>query len=274
MIKQIIQIADVHLRCIQRMEEYTEQLTKLIDKIQEITRPFKKEEVRIAICGDLLHQKNSLSPELIVFASSFIRQLEEFGKVIVIAGNHDLIVNNQSRKDALTAIFETASFENSFFLDYELEFQSGYVIDENITWAVYSIYNDFMRPNIEQAKGEAPENKVIGLYHGMIVGAQLNNGQIVDSGVDRGLFQGCDFVLAGDIHKRQVLKKGKVEIVYPGSLIQQTFGETITQHGFAVWNVETNEHQFVDLESDYGLYDMEINSFEDIDMDKERLINY
>ena len=49
MIKQIIQIADVHLRCVQRMEEYTEQLTKLIDKIQEITRPFKKEEVRIVI---------------------------------------------------------------------------------------------------------------------------------------------------------------------------------------------------------------------------------
>lgn len=274
MIKKIIHISDVHIRCLQRMEEYSEQLTLLMDKLQEITRAYKKEEVRIVICGDLFHQKNTLSPELIVFASAFIRQLEEFGKVIVIAGNHDLIVNNQSRKDALTALFETASFENSFFLDYELEYQSGYIIDENITWSVYSIYNDYLRPNIDQAKEEAPDNKVIGLYHGMIVGAQLNNGQIVDSGVDRGVFQGCDFVIAGDIHKHQSLKKGKVEIVYSGSLIQQSFGETITQHGFVVWDVSDNSHQFIELPSEYGLYDFEIKSFDDIDMNRERLINY
>lgn len=273
-IKQIIQIADVHLRCIQRMEEYTEQLTKLLDKIQEITRPFKKEEVRIVICGDLLHQKNTLSPELIVFASTFIRQLEEFGKVIVIAGNHDLIVSNQSRKDAITAIFETASFDNTYFLDYELDFQSGCVVDENITWAVYSIYNDYLRPDIETHKESHPNNKIYGLYHGMIVGAQMNNGQVADSGVDKNIFQGCDVVLAGDIHKRQSIKRGKTEIVYSGSLIQQNFGETITQHGFEVWDVDSNSHQFVELDSDYGLYDIEINSFEDIDLDRERLINY
>lgn len=273
-IKQIIQLSDIHLRCIQRMEEYTEQLTKLLNKIQEITRPFKREEVRIVICGDLLHQKNTLSPELIVFASTFIRQLEEFGQVIVIAGNHDLIVTNQSRKDAITAIFETASFSNTYFLDYELEFQSGCMVDNNITWAVYSIYNDFLRPDIETMKEQYPSNKIIGLYHGMIVGAQLNNGQVAESGVDKNVFQGCDFVLAGDIHKHQVLKRGKTEIVYPGSLIQQNFGETITQHGFEVWDVQTNEHHFVELESEYGLYDIEINSFEDIDLDKERLINY
>ena len=47
---------------------------------------------------------------------------------------------------------------------------------------------------------------------------------------------------AGDIHKRQEIKRGDVKIVYPGSLIQQTFGETVTQHGFAVWDLEKKTH--------------------------------
>jgi DNA repair exonuclease SbcCD nuclease subunit len=80
--------------------------------------------------------------------------------------------------------------------------------------------------------------------------------------------------MAGHIHKRQVLKRGDVKIVYPGSLIQQTFGETVSQHGFAVWNLEDMTYRFEDLDSDYSLYDMEIENFDDLDDDKEKLINF
>jgi DNA repair exonuclease SbcCD nuclease subunit len=80
--------------------------------------------------------------------------------------------------------------------------------------------------------------------------------------------------MAGDIHKRQVLKRGNVEIVYSGSLVQQTFGETVSQHGFVVWDIEHMTHEFIDLESDYGLYDIKIESIEDLNEDKERLINF
>jgi DNA repair exonuclease SbcCD nuclease subunit len=108
----------------------------------------------------------------------------------------------------------------------------------------------------------------------MIVGASLNNGTVVDNGVEGSLFDGCTCVMAGDIHKRQVLKRGDVDIVYPGSLIQQTFGETVSQHGFVVWNIENMTHEFIDLKTEYGLYDIEIESLEDFDEDKEKLINF
>lgn len=274
MIKLVIQVGDIHIRNFQRLEEYNEQLMKFIEKCKEISEPYEYEEVRIVICGDILHQKNTLSSELISFTSSFIRELEKIAKVVLIAGNHDLIVNNKTRKDAITGIFETALFDNSYFLDYDLDFQSGYVIDDNITWAVYSIYNDYLKPDISKAKTEQPNNKVVGLYHGMIVGATLDNGFVADCGIDGDIFKGCDCVMAGDIHKRQELKRGDIPIVYSGSLIQQTFGETITQHGFSVWNMETLEHKFIDLDNDYGLYDFEISSFDDIDNDKELLKNY
>lgn len=274
MIKLIIHAADIHIRNIQRHEEYAAQLTQFIEKCKEVASPFKKEEVRIVLAGDLVHQKNQTSPELFVFASTFIRQLEEIAQIIIISGNHDLLVNNTSRKDTMTALFETANFQNSVFVDGYLGFDSGTLIDDNVTWALYSIYADYRKPDIAQARQENPTNTVIGLYHGTIIGATLNNGTVMQDGTDGETFNGCDIVMAGDIHKRQELKRGNVPIVYPGSLIQQTFGETVTQHGFCVWNLEEKTHRFIDLDTEYGLYDFQISGVDDMDENKETLINY
>lgn len=273
-IKLVIQIADIHIRQFQRLEEYGEVLDEFIKKCKKITENYDKDEIRIVICGDLFNNKNNISNELMVFASFFLRQLEEIAKVIVIAGNHDLIVENQTRTDTLTALFDTANFENCIFLDAELDYKSGCAIDNNIVWCLYSIYEDFLRPtNIEETKEEHPNSKFIGLFHGQVIGSTLNNGYVSDSGLDGDAFEGCDCVMAGHLHKRQVLKRGDVEIVYPGSLIQQTYGETVSQHGFAVWDVENMKYEFIDIDSDYGLYDVEIDRIDDIEEDKEKLIN-
>jgi DNA repair exonuclease SbcCD nuclease subunit len=274
-IKCIIHLADIHIRNFQRLEEYSEQLTKVVDKCKEIASKYDKEEVRILIAGDLVHSKNTISNELMVFASYFLRQLEEIATVIVIAGNHDLIVENQARTDTMTALFDTADFQNCKFLDAMLDYKSGCAIDNNVVWCLYSIYEDFLRPTtIEEVKESNPNTKMIGLFHGQVVGSTLNNGYVSDSGLDGEAFEGCDCVMAGHLHKRQVLKRGDTEIVYPGSLIQQTYGETVSQHGFAVWNVENMSYKFVDIESDYGLYNVEIDNVNDVDEDKERLINF
>jgi DNA repair exonuclease SbcCD nuclease subunit len=274
MIKKVIHLADIHIRPYQRLEEYTNKLNDLKENIKGLIDSYDKEEVRIVISGDIVHSKNQISNELIAFVSSWIRELEDFGRVIVISGNHDLVVDNKSRIDTLTAIFTAANFQNSIHLDSYLGYDSGIIVEDNVTWALYSIFTDYKRPNIEQAKEDYPNNIVIGLYHGTVVGATLNNGTVMDSGTSGDEFEGCDFVMAGDIHKRQVIKRGDCEIVYPGSLIQQTFGETVTQHGFAVWDLEKKTYEFVDLPLDYELYDFEIKSPEDLDENKEILINY
>lgn len=273
MIKKIIHCSDIHIRNYQRLEEYAEQLTHFVNVCHEIAKDYDREEVRIVISGDILHSKNDISSELITFTSAFLRQLEAICDVIVIAGNHDLIVNNATRKDAISAIFETANFDHCHLLDMALEYQSGCVVDDNITWCVYSIFNDFLRPDIEQAIIDNPENKFIGLFHGMIVGAKLQNHQIAENGLDTDIFKGCHCVMAGDIHKRQTIKRNGVKLVYPGSMIQQTFGESINNHGFVLWDVETMTHEFIDLESQYGLYDIELHSIDDLETNNEKLLN-
>ena len=274
MIKKVIHLADIHIRPYQRLEEYTNKLITLKEKIKESVGSMNRDEIKIVISGDIVHSKNTISNELITFVSSWIRELEEIASVIAISGNHDLLTDNKSRIDTLTAIFTAAKFDNAIHLDSYFGYDSGIIVEDNVTWVLYSIFSDFKRPNIEQVKKDYPNNIVIGLYHGTVVGATLNNGTVMDSGVSGDLFEGCDFVMAGDIHKRQVIKRGDCEIVYPGSLIQQTFGETITQHGFALWDLENRSYEFIDLPLDYELCDFEIKSPEDIDNDKEILINY
>lgn len=274
MVKCIIHCADIHIHNYQRQDEYAEQLNKFIEKCKEISSKYEKDEVRILISGDLFHSKHSISNELFVFASFFLRQLEEVAPVVIISGNHDTLVNNSSRLDTLTALFDTAVFKNCKYLDQMLDYQSGCVVDDNIIWALYSIFDDFNKPDIESAREENPDKKVIGLYHGMVVGATLNNGFLVQDGFDGDAFEGCDVVMAGHIHKLQDIKRNGVEILYPGSLIQQTFGETVSQHGFAVWDVNTMTYEYIELPTEYGLYDVSIETIEDIDEDKERLINF
>lgn len=273
MVKLIIHCADIHIRNFQRAEEYEEQLNKFISLCGDAASGYERDEVRIVVAGDLVHSKNTISNELIVFASYLLRELEKIGNVVVIAGNHDLVIDNMSRVDTMTAIFETAKFENCIFLDNVLGYESGCLVDDNVIWALYSIYTDFARPSsIEEEKERHPDARVIGLVHGQLVGSVVN-GYVADSGIDGKMFTGCDCVMAGHIHKRQVLKRGDCEIVYPSSLIQQTYGESVTQHGFAIWDVETMAYRFVNIDNDYSLYNIEIDSIEDIDDDKERHIN-
>ena len=275
MIKCIIHCADIHIRNFIRYEEYAEQLEKFMNECEKIASNYERDEVRILIAGDIVNQKNNISNELIVFTSIFLRRLEEIATVIVISGNHDMVMSNTSRTDTLTGIFQTAGFTNCRYLDMILEYKSGCVVDDNVIWAVYSTHEDYRKPDIERTIEENPGKTVIGLYHGLITGAKMDNGTLSDSGLDEDAFAGCDVVMAGHIHLRQRINRGNVEIVYPGSLIQQTFGETVSGHGFAVWKLEGNTlgYEFIDIENDYSLYDMEVESIEALHEDKEKLIN-
>lgn len=274
MIKCIIHCSDIHIRAKMRFDEYAEQLSKFIERCKEIASNYNPGEVRILISGDLLHQKNMLTPELIVFASSFIRQLEQIAPVVVIAGNHDLIVDNTDKKDALTSLFETAQFRNTRFLDLETEFNSGTLFDDNVTWVLYSIYQDYLVPDITKARELYPDNIRIGVFHGMINGCKLDNNTTSDRGVNKDIFIDCDMVMAGDIHKRQEMTTSTgVKIVYPGSLIQQDFGESISNHGFAVWDLENKTLTYEDLPSDYQLVNISIENEGDINENKEIITN-
>ena len=59
-----------------------------------------------------------------------------------------------------------------------------------------------------------------------------------------------------------------------GSTIVQNYGETITKHGYGIYDVETDEYTTVDLHNPKPFVAFRINSYEDIENGTEKLVNY
>jgi hypothetical protein len=75
------------------------------------------------------------------------------------------------------------------------------------------------------------------------------------------------------------MKKFKIKIkktfplCYSGSLIQQGFGESVSKHGFLLWDIESRTFVEHDIASRYGFYQFKINSLDDIEEGTERHTN-
>jgi hypothetical protein len=68
--------------------------------------------------------------------------------------------------------------------------------------------------------------------------------------------------------------KKQIPIIQVGSTIQQNFGETINKHGYGVYDVETDNYEFVDIDNPKPYPSFKIESIEDLENGTERLLNY
>lgn len=272
MVKRIIHIADLHIRTIQMHDLYRTQFEKLIEEIKEHSIQWTEEgihwdEIRIVIAGDIAHQKINISNEQLLLTAWFLNQLSSYGKVIIIPGNHDFLENNTQRLDSITPIVELLDNKNITYLK-----DSGDYVDTDggIQWIVYSLYQHNVRPEFTKQEGLL----TVGLFHGPIMGLSTDMGFEFEDAYDQLNFVGLDLLLCGDIHKRQTFtlpEGGKAVMI--GSLIQQNFGETVNHHGYGIYNVETNDYTFHNLENEQPFLHFNITDIKDIEDGKEELVN-
>ena len=274
MIKKIIHISDIHIRNIKRHEEYYEQLLRFIDSCKEIATHYEYNEVRILLAGDLFHQKIQTSNEQTSMLSWLFKKLQEVAPLVIIAGNHDFMESNVERMDSITPIINLMGLENVHFLDMETNYKSGCIVDENIVWCLYSIFDNYKKPDINIERVNHPDKKFIGLFHGAITGSKTDTGFEFEHGMSTDIFDGCDAVMCGDIHKKRELNYKNIKIVFSGSLIQQDVGESVSSHGYLVWDAETLEYDEYDIESNYGYYKFKINSIQDMEDGTEEFVNF
>lgn len=272
MIKKIIQTSDIHIRNYRRHDEYVQQLQKFIDNCKEITSQYNEGEVRIVIAGDIVHSKTDLSPECYTLTSWFLKELDNICKTIVIAGNHD-ITQNFARLDPLSVIFSMCKFNQTYYLDKELGYKSGVMVDDNVVWCLYSAFDDFSAP--EEIKTMDKTGKtLVALFHGDIRDSKTDAGYTSETGLDISHFDGVDMGMFGHIHKRQCIDNNGVSLAYSGSLIQQDFGEALSAHGFLVWDVENKNYEEVEIPNDnYGFFTFSITGITDLDENREVVTN-
>lgn len=284
MVTKIIACSDIHIPSLKGIDELKETLTVFIEKCKKIVKDEDgPENVRIVVAGDIFHNKLAITNESILCAHWFFSELDKICKTFIVIGNHDFLMNNTGRVDSLSPLFEIGSYKQVYFLDKELGLQSGIYKDDNIAWCLYSSFTGFNTPDInvhkEAEKGtDNPAEIYVGVIHGDVNGAITTTNRVTENGLDPGIFDGCDFVIAGHIHKRQEIKKNGVRIVYCSSIRQRDMGESINGHGFVVWDtedVEDIEYKYVDIPNpNGGFYKFVVNDISDIQNDKEELLNY
>ena len=269
-LNHIFHLSDLHIRngdnTYSRYEEYKEVFKKTIISITNNITDLKLlfEDFIIVITGDIFHNKNVIGNYGLFIYREFIQSLSKIGRLYIISGNHDY---DQSDINKPSLVYSsTFDIPNVFVLNTSTSF----AID-NIGFSFVSIDKTL---DIYRNSGRIQDlppfplitEKVkykIALFHGSFASAKLYNGSSIEETFNPyplEWVQGFDYVLLGDIHKRQVFNYKKKTICgYSGSLIQQNFGEDIIEHGYLLWNIEDKKIDEINVYNDIGY----INIIED-----------
>lgn len=227
---KIVHLSDIHWRGLQRHSEYTDAFNDFFAKVHELSPDL------IVVGGDIVHSKTQgITPEVIERLGWWFQKLANWPTVVIL-GNHDGLIHNKSRLDAISPIVSALNHHNIHFLK-----DSGNYIVEGINFANFSCFDE---ENWHKCKPD-PDMINIALYHGAVGGSLLDTGMPVEGEVTLDMFRPYDFSMLGDIHRQQFLDND-TRIAYPGSTIQQNYGEDVDK-GFLFWRIKNRDEYRVNF---------------------------
>ena len=266
----IFHLSDLHIRngdnTYSRYEEYKEVFKNTIASIKkqiEVLELFFDNFI-IVITGDIFHNKSVIGNYGLIMYRKFIQALSDVGRTYIISGNHDY---DQSDINKPSLVYSTTfAIPNVFVLNTTTSF----IIDDiGISFVSIDETLDNYR-NSGRLQDLPPFPTISGnvryklaLFHGSFAAAKLYNGKTVEDTFNPYPLEWVsdfDYVLLGDIHKRQVFSyKNKTICGYAGSLIQQNFGEDIVNHGYLIWDLYNKDIKKVNVYNDKGFINIREN---------------
>jgi DNA repair exonuclease SbcCD ATPase subunit len=232
---KIAHFADIHFRGLARHSEYKIAFEDAFNSLREINPDL------IYIGGDIVHSKTQgITPELIDILSWWFESLAKIAPVDVILGNHDGLIMNKNRQDAISPIISTLNNPRIRLMKKSGTYET---LDPDVLFHVFSLFD---REPWEDVKID-PSKVNIALYHGSVKGAVSDTDYELEGETNLSFFERFDFSLLGDIHKRQFLNKQRT-IAYPGSTIQQNYSEE-NRKGFLVWDIRSKNDFDVEFHS-------------------------
>lgn len=271
----IFHLSDLHIRNgdnkYSRYKEYKEVFKETIKSIKcEIKlKKLSFEEFIIVITGDIFHNKNVIGNYGLIIYRKFIQALSEIGRTYIISGNHDY---DQCDIDKPSLVYSsTFAIPNIFVLNYSTAFA---IDDIGISFVSIDKTLDHYKNSgriKDLPKFPDIEQKVkykIALFHGSFASAKLYNGNTIEEVFNPYPLEWVkdfDYVLLGDIHKRQVFTyKNKTICGYAGSLIQQNFGEDIISHGYLLWDIYNKDIKKINVYNNNGFINIKEGDNNDI----------
>lgn len=217
-------IADVHFRGLKRHDEYRAVFNTFFEKCRKLKPD------AIFIGGDIVHSKTQgISPEVIDILHWWFKSMAEIAPVHIVLGNHDGLILNHDRQDAITPIVNAIGSP-----EIHLYKNSGvYPIKDGYNWCVFSCFDEEGWKNVKPVEGDIN----IATFHGGVLGSKTDSEWDISGEVAASFFDDYDFTFLGDIHKFQYIDHEK-RIAYPGSTIQQNYGEDVKK-GFLFWEINS-----------------------------------
>jgi DNA repair exonuclease SbcCD ATPase subunit/DNA repair exonuclease SbcCD nuclease subunit len=239
MTHKIAHIADIHFRGYKRHSEYRQIMQQFFDICRD------RQVDCFVIAGDIVHSKTqNITPELIEILTWWFNEMSSIAPVHVTLGNHDGLLTNLSRQDTVTPVIRAINSDRIFLYK-----DSGVypILGGDCDLVVFSPFDEDKWPLVKE---EALNREFsIATFHGAVNGCKTDSEWSLGSSTDVSFFSEYDFAMLGDIHKRQDLDfKGRVS--YPGSMIQQNFGE-IREKGFLLWEIDDKynwKKEFIQLD--------------------------
>lgn len=223
-----VHLSDIHWRGLTRHDEYRESFSKMFEKVRELSPD------AIFIGGDIVHSKTQgISPEVIDCLSWWFTQMAEICPTHIILGNHDGLVMNKHRQDAISPIINALNHKNLYLYKDSGTYPTGV---PGFNWCVFSCFDEDLWKNVSPVPGEIN----IATFHGGVNGSTTDINWDIEGDVDIEFFDKYEFTFLGDIHKLQYLDKEE-RVAYPGSTIQQNYGEDPGK-GFLFWEIEDKDN--------------------------------
>ena len=159
---KILHIADVHWRGLSRHQEYVLAFKDLFDQAKKL-----KPDI-IYIGGDIVHSKTQgISPELVENLVWWFNSMAKIAPTHVILGNHDGLIHNKDRQDAITPIIDAIDNHNIFLYKSSGVYPTGI---PGFEWCVFSCFDEENWDKAEPVPGDIN----IALCHGAyrLIGAK------------------------------------------------------------------------------------------------------
>jgi DNA repair exonuclease SbcCD ATPase subunit len=223
-----VHLSDIHWRGLTRHEEYRESFEKMFQRVRELSPDI------IFVGGDIVHSKTQgISPELIDCLGWWFTEMASICPTHIILGNHDGLIMNKDRQDAITPVINALNNKNLFLYKKSGVYPTGV---KGYNWCVFSCFDEESWADVRPVPGDIN----IATFHGGVKGSETDIDWAIEGEVTVDFFKDYDFSFLGDIHKIQYLDPEK-RIAYPGSTIQQNYGEA-TGKGFLFWEIEDKDN--------------------------------
>ena len=275
-IKYIFHLSDLHIRHGDKLQSRYEEYKLVFDntiisiknKIDELHMGFN--EHLIIITGDIYHNKNVIGSYGLLLYRTLIQELTKLGRVIVLPGNHCFVQSDTEMPNLL--------YSSSFEIDnlIVLNETKSFIID-NIGFsyvAINTTLDIYRNSGRIQELPEFPKiiedvEYKIGLFHGTFAKVKLYNGEEIREDTKPYPLEwikdlNLDYLLLGDIHKKQLFNYKKTICGYSGSVVQQNYGEDILDHGYLLWNLKNKKVEEINIYNNIGYINIKENEKEEI----------